>query len=369
MTNQKDFLGKLNEVIANQLPDIQSKVVELMEEIYKNSPNILICGKSGVGKSTLINNIFREEIAKTGVGTSITKEIKKYKKDNVPVNIYDTPGFDLGDTHVQENVIKHIQDCNKDENPQNHIHVMWYCISGSGARIEDSEIDFIKEVKDKTNLCVIILLTKIDQDLELSEELYVVIKNKNLNVSNVLQISAKTYTNLKDLITITNQILPEAFRRAFMNAQIVNIEEKEKAAYKYMMAYVTGTALVSFTPIPFSDWVAIVPMQLTMLIHISVIFGLEIDKAIVQSILTGSFASSGATILGRFLGSLAKLIPGIGTVVGGSINAAIASSITTAIGGAYIKLLSKLMKSKINGEEISTDEMEATIKSELEKSE
>ena len=39
------------------------------EEIENMKPvSIMLIGKTGVGKSTLINNLFRENIAETGIG-------------------------------------------------------------------------------------------------------------------------------------------------------------------------------------------------------------------------------------------------------------------------------------------------------------
>ena len=36
----------------------------------KEKGNVLVLGNSGVGKSTLINSVFGEEVAKTGWGTT-----------------------------------------------------------------------------------------------------------------------------------------------------------------------------------------------------------------------------------------------------------------------------------------------------------
>ena len=40
----------------------------------KIKTNILIAGKSGVGKSSLLNYIFGEEVAETGAGKPVTAE-------------------------------------------------------------------------------------------------------------------------------------------------------------------------------------------------------------------------------------------------------------------------------------------------------
>ena len=366
MENQK-VLEELKDVISKQMPDINKMIKDMYEELHKYSPNILICGKSGVGKSTLINSVFRENIADTGIGKPITTIIRKYSNEDVPVNIYDTPGFEAGKSENIEEVINFIVDLNSDTDPNKHIHVMWYCIAGSGARIENGEIEFMKKINESTNVPVIILLTKCDQDQEETEKLNVEIKKINLPISNLLIVSAKKNINLDKLITITNQLIPEAFRRAFMNAQIVNIEEKEKASKKYLVGYVSGSAISGFSPVPFSSWILIVPIQLTMLIHISIIFGLEIDKSIIQNLLGGTLSTAGATFLGRFLSNLLKFIPGVGTITGGILDAAVAGSITSAMGLSYIKLLSRLMKSKIKGEDISSEEMEKIINDELTK--
>ncbi len=42
--------------------------------------NILIAGRSGVGKSTLVNAIFHEDLAETGQGRPVTKETKEITK-------------------------------------------------------------------------------------------------------------------------------------------------------------------------------------------------------------------------------------------------------------------------------------------------
>ena len=367
MENQKNILTDLKEIISNQMPGISKKIKDEYEKLFKFSPNILICGKSGVGKSTLINSVFRDNIAETGIGEPVSSYIKKYSRDGVPINIYDTPGFETGNSDAIDDVINYMKNLNSDKDPINHIHVIWYCISGPGSRIEQSEIDFIENIKNTSDVPVVLLLTKYDQDEEETDKLNEIIKGKNLSISNILNVSSKKNVNLDNLITITNQLIPEAFRKAFMNAQIVNIKEKEKAAYKYMVGYVSTAAVTGFSPIPFSSWYLIVPVQLTMLVHISLIFGLEMDKAILQSIISGTFATSGATVLGRFLSGLSKFIPGVGTAVGGTIDAAISGSITSAIGTAYIKVLSKIMESSLTGEDISIDEIEKIMKEEYKK--
>ena len=55
--------------------------------------NIIVVGKSGVGKSTLINSLFRGHFADTGLGRPVTSKIRKIVKKDYPLAIYDTPGF------------------------------------------------------------------------------------------------------------------------------------------------------------------------------------------------------------------------------------------------------------------------------------
>ncbi|MBQ6543866.1 MAG: 50S ribosome-binding GTPase, partial [Clostridia bacterium] len=42
-----------------------------------NRLNIVVAGKTGVGKSTLINSIFRENLAETGMGKPVTAHMRK----------------------------------------------------------------------------------------------------------------------------------------------------------------------------------------------------------------------------------------------------------------------------------------------------
>ena len=38
--------------------------------------NIIVAGKTGVGKSTLINGVFRAELAETGIGKPVTEHMR-----------------------------------------------------------------------------------------------------------------------------------------------------------------------------------------------------------------------------------------------------------------------------------------------------
>ena len=108
--------------------------IDAINEKIKNlkTLNIIVVGKSGVGKSTLINSLFRGNFAETGLGRPVTSEIRKKTKKDYPLAIYDTPGFELSagqQNKVKEEILDIISKgfASKDINEQ--IHCIWYCIN------------------------------------------------------------------------------------------------------------------------------------------------------------------------------------------------------------------------------------------------
>ncbi|MGL5878095.1 MAG: DUF697 domain-containing protein [Xenococcaceae cyanobacterium] len=104
-----------------------------------------------------------------------------------------------------------------------------------------------------------------------------------------------------------------------------------------------SAAGIGVVPIPFSDAIAIVPIQVGMLAGISTTFGLSIDESFFMTIVGSVVVGAGGTIAGRTIVSgLLKLIPGVGSVIGGTIAATTAAALTTAFGKAYITALEML---------------------------
>src|SRR3954467_11114386 len=67
--------------------------------------NLAIFGKTGVGKSTLINAIFGEDVAPTGIGEPVTMENNLYLHRGGFIGLLYTRGLEIGkdtDTLVAE---------------------------------------------------------------------------------------------------------------------------------------------------------------------------------------------------------------------------------------------------------------------------
>ncbi len=67
-----------------------------------SSVTVLIAGRTGVGKSTLINAVFSGRMADTGQGRPITTATREYTTDGVPVRIIDTQP-EAGIAHLVSN--------------------------------------------------------------------------------------------------------------------------------------------------------------------------------------------------------------------------------------------------------------------------
>ncbi|GAA6873433.1 hypothetical protein HpHNI6_14430 [Helicobacter pylori] len=67
--------------------------VEKLHEVIKKEKlimNILLMGAIGVGKSSLINGFFGQEVAKADVGKSLTQHLEKYVDGEKGLILWDT---------------------------------------------------------------------------------------------------------------------------------------------------------------------------------------------------------------------------------------------------------------------------------------
>lgn len=351
---------------------IAEECIKAINEKIRNlkTLNIIVAGKTGVGKSTLINAVFRENLAETGMGKPVTTHMRKISKKDFPLNIYDTRGFELGkdaQKEVKQEVLETIRQSLALNDVNKAIHCIWYCINTASNRIEQEEIDWLKDFSRENHLTqvpVIIVLTQSFSKKK-AQELRNMILDENIDVVQVVPVLAQDYEideeyvakafGLDVLIRIMSEVLPDELQDTLQNVQKASLEEKKRHAQAVVATATAAAFSEGFAPIPFADCALLIPTQVAMVASITAIFGMNINKSIITSFVSSTLGTGGATIAGRTLASnLLKLVPGAGTIAGGTISGATAGLITTAFGEAYILLMEALYKGELKSSELTT---------------
>lgn len=355
--------------------------VDAINEKIKNLKklNIIVIGKSGVGKSTLINSLFRGNFAETGVGRPVTSEIRKLEKKDYPLAIYDTPGFELSagqQNNVKNEVIDIIRKGFASKDANDAIHCIWYCINVEGNRtFDNSEVQWLKEFTAENKVTQVPIIAVLTQAVPKTKaaEMKTKVEKENLDIVKVVPVlaqdmdfdgeyTAKAY-GLDRLIDVMAEVLPEQLQHTLQNVQKVSLESKKRASHAVVATTAAGAFGEGFAPIPFSDAALLIPTQVAMIGGITAIFGMDISKSFLTSFVSATIGGAGATVLGKtIVSNLLKLIPGVGTLAGGMISGATAALLTTALGEAYILIMEMIYSGEISKETLNTEEGQATMK-------
>ena len=332
--------------------------------------NILIAGRTGVGKSTLINTVFQGDLAITGQGRPVTKNVREYSKEGLPLHIIDTKGLEMADFEFTlEELEIEVKKRRNETDPSNHIHVGWICILEDSSRVEDAEIKLSEHLSQY--FPIIGVITKARSDNGFRQK----VQDLLPDAKNVVRVRALKETfdeghllspmGLIELIELTNEVIPEGQRKALAAAQKVSISLKNKNAHAIVGTAAVTAAGIGCVPIPFSDAFLLVPAQVGMLAGITAVYGLDFDTGFLTTLVTTAAGCTATTFLGRALvANLLKLFPGAGSVVGGVISAGTASALTIALGEVYIGTISFLFEQN-SGEQPSQEEIIKLFKEKL----
>lgn len=357
--------------IGFNIDEVVKACMEKINNIKLSHLNIIVTGKSGSGKSTLINNVFKDKLAETGVGRPVTTEIQKITRKGYPLTIYDTPGFEMSDSqqdNVKSGILHLIDEGIESGDPEKAIHCIWYCINVGTNRIDPKEVGFIRSISEAstdTHIPVIVIFTQASNKTK-AAELRSALVDEHLQITEMVTLLAERETDgdrviqesygLDELVDIMVECLPDELVDTFHHMQVANLEAKAKYSRQAIATAVAAAFTACFVPASGADAALLIPIQLGMLAKITSNYGIDIERDMLKCFISYTIGVTGATLLGRTAaGEIVKMIPVLGTMAGGIINAGTASVITTALGEAYIKIMEMFAVGDISKDELMSD--------------
>lgn len=359
MSDYKDYLdGIYNSENGefNQKEAIKKAINE------KEKCNIIVCGASGVGKSTLINAIFGDEVVKAGSGKPITQHLEKVTIPEKGICLWDTKGIEAEnyqDTMASlKNEFSHAIDNAKDD--KDIPHIGWVCIKASSERVEDRDLTLIGLLAER-DIPAIVVFTRVTgkAEREFVEEAKLIIDNefKDFLRGSYVSVNSVPYEIDEDLVVkakgleslteVSEALFPagkKSAKNAFLKAQRSKVEKRFAAMKEgartvvHIAAAAAGTAGAS--PIPGSDAPIIAAIQSAMIYKINAEFEVDADSSNMTSVLTGIMGTTALAQVGKtIVANALKFIPGAGSIIGGAVSASTAIAITEAVGHAYIAAL------------------------------
>lgn len=148
-----------------ELLDLAAAVRKAMEKAQHDlgRANLLIAGRTGVGKSTLINAIFRGRMAAIGQGKPVTKTMRLISKEGIPLGIWDTQGLEMSDfDETLTELMRLVEERAKEPEARDYIHAAWVCVHEDGRRVEAAEMDLCRALAQ--HMPVLAVITKARRD-------------------------------------------------------------------------------------------------------------------------------------------------------------------------------------------------------------
>ncbi len=234
-------------------------------------------GKSGVGKSSVLNSLLKKEIFKTDIINGTTREIKSETltlEDQTlnSLELLDSPGFDFCNIKFPEKVYSCI----------NHSDLILFIVSGDLNRNELSEISsFIKDGKK-----IIMILNKID--LFNKNELKEIIENikfklpKDLNIpiiinheNNLKNYITKIINQYGEILLTLNSI--QLADKLFLRIKEQRLKRRQKLAQSTIGKFSTIKAsAVALNPFILFDVAGSFALDTALISELSKIYGLKL---------------------------------------------------------------------------------------------
>ena len=322
-----------------------------------SKPNILICGVTGIGKSTLIRDIFAMSEAEGpeigNRGRARTTGVHPYSPAGATMTLYDSQGYEIGtDEHkYMKEVLKVIDDKIKmqPDEMQEHIHEVWYCVSAANNRFFEADEKMIRKIRQKYKIPVMVILTKVDC---VDEDGIIYLKKAILEKLPDISIftyacdektadwdeeTRKKYVQKDEIIEWALDHLDQSLRAGFIPAVKKSLEVKRNYIARKVIPKSAGlawaaVAATSIISVPFTDSVPLMALQVKMCYEIIKGYGIRTEG---QQIAANLVGTSAVSVFGRSLASnLIRVIPVAGGIVNATVNTTVAASVTAVLGFA-----------------------------------
>lgn len=379
-------------------------------ELQASSPRILVVGPSGVGKSTLINNMFGIDTAAVRAGgRPLTSTFQEHgPTTGAPVRLIDSRGVERAHSpSVQlDEIISYVQSQRADGQPlEDYVHVAWYL---PAARWEAGDARYVRALR--RHIPVIIVVSKCDSEARNEidprsgiaarfmlrdavvrdfDDIDVVFCGDQRRRSHSWEpatcprghprTSFEEVNNRKrtwycgyisgdgtlacperggapgfnalfgyvSLSEVTMDKLPNAVLAAFTHAQRVNAALKNAEAVVIIRTGVLAMTGVATTPIPFSDMPFLLAAEGYMAVRLFALYNVPAAFGDV------AFFTAVNTVIVGALGAGAKLVAGFlktsgaGLPVGVVVDAVVAATAGTAVGIAIAQVSSMWLTASV----------------------
>jgi GTP-binding protein EngB required for normal cell division/uncharacterized protein (DUF697 family) len=343
---------------VSSIYDDVKRLKEELENDQRRKLKIALFGQPGAGKSSLINRIVGERVAKTGQGTDITKEAQVIEHEDLI--LVDLPGY--GTSMFEPN-----QWFQKFEPEQ---YDLFLCVFSG--KLHGADSTFFKQLKAKGRVCLFVRNKQEDiweegkEEAELQEEITQDVIKQIESTETVYFVSCKEKTGLdKLMVGIRNSLDPakkDKYDRSAKAYTMEHLKKKREICESLVNKYAGLAAANGINPVPGINTGVDISLMLKLFSDIRITYGLSDER--LKSLTSGllpfgkkviDFASKEGILLllKRFadreiVKQTSKYIPFVGPII-----AALAGyGMTLAAGNSYLNDCHELAE-KILEEELS----------------
>ncbi|KAK5073607.1 hypothetical protein LTR64_007255 [Lithohypha guttulata] len=328
---------------------------------------ILVCGKTGVGKSTLINKVFGVEM--TEESTNYTQGVhdinKAFESPNHPgLLIHDSRGWQAGSDQELDLIAQFLRHRAYQKEAAEALHVIWFCVDADVSRIEEADKRTFETIAQYSNhVPVFVVGTKKDklvgyrkmqlleeymQKLDdyqeanrlatieadkVAQEQFLALRDqlsqiKSYKADGYVCLSKNDEAGIKNLLSQTlDTIVDDRVRLFCVAAQVVDVNQKIDSAITECMRLGTHAVRTAMVPLPFSGMIGTPTVSRIICEHVLQCFGFpkampEEVEDIMSRIVMGNLKQFMSVSMTQFLvvstaaAGLAVGTMGIGAILG-----------------------------------------------------